>query len=168
MYLIICRQKQISAHFQQIFSPSPRHLSAIGAIFSGRSNQEREPIMNRRQILTSTAAAAVTMKFGSAAKAQGSARTFVLVAGAFSGGWIWARVVQRLRAAGHHAYTLSNTGLGERSHLLSHNVTLDTFVKDIAELVEAEELSNAILVGHSFGEFLSAALRNSFRAVSST
>src|SRR3954466_12800522 len=106
--------------------------------------------MNRRQVLTSSTAAALLNGFGPVI-AQGSARTFVLVAGAFSGGWIWARVARKLRAAGHTVYVPSNTGIAERSHLLSPSITLDTFVKDIAGVIEVEELSDVVLVGHSFG-----------------
>ena len=75
----------------------------------------------------------------------------MLIAGAFSGGWIWSRVANKLRTAGHTVYAPSNTGVADRSHLLSPNVTLDTFVKDIASLIVSEELSDVILVGHSFG-----------------
>ena len=107
--------------------------------------------MNRRQILTGTAATALLAASGTAGKAQGAAHTFVLVAGAFSGGWIWSRVAHKLRAAGHTVYAPSNTGLAERSHLLSAGITLETFVKDISGVIEAEELSDVVLVGHSFG-----------------
>ena len=76
---------------------------------------------------------------------------FVLVHGAFHGGWCWSRVARRLRAAGHDVFTPTQTGLGERRHLLSAAITLDTFVADICEVLEAEELQDAVLVGHSFG-----------------
>jgi len=107
--------------------------------------------MNRRQILASAAATAAAMNLIPTSTAQGSTRTFVLVAGAFSGGWIWARVAQKLRAGGHVVYSPSNTGLAERAHLLAPNISLDTFVKDIAAVIEVEELSDVVLVGHSFG-----------------
>jgi pimeloyl-ACP methyl ester carboxylesterase len=107
--------------------------------------------MNRRQLLTSVTATTLVAALGSGARAQDAKYTFVLVAGAFSGGWIWTRVAHKLRMAGHTVYTPSNTGVAERSHLLSSNVTLDTFVKDIAGVIEAEELSDVVLVGHSFG-----------------
>jgi len=108
--------------------------------------------MDRRQVLTSAAAATLLLTHsGSVAKGQGATYTFVLVAGAFSGGWIWSRVASKLRAAGHMVFTPSNTGIAERSHLLAPSITLDTFVKDIAGVIEAEELSDVILVGHSFG-----------------
>lgn len=106
--------------------------------------------MNRRQVMASLAACALVTR-PQLAKSQSAARTFVLVAGAFSGGWIWSRVSNKLRAAGHTVYAPSNTGLADRSHLLSPNITLDTFVKDIASLMISEELSDVILVGHSFG-----------------
>src|ERR1700728_1571497 len=83
--------------------------------------------------------------------AQTSARTFVLVHGAWHGGWCWSRVADRLRAAGHRVFTPTQTGLGERKHLLSKDITLDTFTADIVNVIEAEELSENILLGHSFG-----------------
>lgn len=82
---------------------------------------------------------------------QSTPKTFVLVHGAFHGGWCWSRVAKRLRAAGHNVFTPTQTGLGERKHLLSKDITLDTFTDDIAHVIEAEELSDIILVGHSFG-----------------
>lgn len=107
--------------------------------------------MDRRQFLASSTTAVLLTGLAPAAKGQGTPRTFVLVAGAFSGGWIWARVAHKLRAGGHNVYAPSNTGLAERSHLLSSSITLETFVKDIAGVIEAEELSDVVLVGHSFG-----------------
>jgi pimeloyl-ACP methyl ester carboxylesterase len=77
--------------------------------------------------------------------------TYVLVHGAWHGGWCWSRVAERLRAAGHAVFTPTCTGLGERAHLMSRHITLDTFTNDIANVIEAEELSDVILVGHSFG-----------------
>jgi pimeloyl-ACP methyl ester carboxylesterase len=78
-------------------------------------------------------------------------KTFVLVPGSWAGGWIWAPVAERLRAQGHRVFTPTQTGLGERRHLLSPNISIDTFVDDIANLLEAEDLQDVILVGHSFG-----------------
>ncbi len=75
---------------------------------------------------------------------------FVLVHGAWHGGWCWSRVARRLRAAGHAVYTPTLTGLGERSHLLSHDITLQTFVDDIVNVLAWEDLHDVVLVGHSF------------------
>lgn len=76
--------------------------------------------------------------------------TYVLVHGAWHGGWCWSRVAGPLRRQGHRVFTPTLTGLGERSHLLSRHVTLDTFVQDIANVLIWEDLSDVILVGHSF------------------
>jgi pimeloyl-ACP methyl ester carboxylesterase len=76
--------------------------------------------------------------------------TFVLVAGAWSGGYRWRAIAQRLRAAGHEVYTPTLTGLGERVHLLSRDVDLDTHVLDVANVLEYEELTDVVLVGHSY------------------
>lgn len=76
--------------------------------------------------------------------------TFVLVHGAWHGGWCWRRVAPRLRQAGHEVFTPTLTGLGERSHLLGPEVGLDTHVRDVAAVLEYEELSEVVLVGHSY------------------
>jgi pimeloyl-ACP methyl ester carboxylesterase len=78
-------------------------------------------------------------------------RTFVLVHGGFHGGWCWHQVASRLRAHGHRVFTPTQTGCGERSHLMSASITLDTFVDDIANVLLWEDLSQVVLVGHSFG-----------------
>ena len=76
--------------------------------------------------------------------------TFVLVHGAWHGGWCWARVAPRLRAAGHDVYTPTMTGFGERSHQLSPAVGLETNITDIANVLLWEELNNVILVAASY------------------
>jgi pimeloyl-ACP methyl ester carboxylesterase len=78
-------------------------------------------------------------------------KTFVLLHGAWHGGWCWRDVANLLRAAGHTVFTPTQTGLGERRHLLSHAVDLEVFAQDLTNLLEAEELADTILVGHSFG-----------------
>ena len=77
--------------------------------------------------------------------------TFVLVHGAWHGGWCWSRVARALHQAGHTAHTPTLTGLGERVHLMHRGVTLDTHVEDIVRVFEAEELSDVVLCGHSYG-----------------
>lgn len=76
---------------------------------------------------------------------------FVLVHGAFQGGWVYARVARLLREAGHDVYTPTLTGLGERSHLSHHAITLDTHIEDIVSVFKHEDISDAILCGHSYG-----------------
>jgi pimeloyl-ACP methyl ester carboxylesterase len=83
-------------------------------------------------------------------RARAPAKTFVLVHGACHGGWCWTRVAERLRDAGHPVLTPTLTGHGDRAHLLSPAVGLDTFIEDIVATLEMEEVTDAILVGHSF------------------
>ena len=80
-----------------------------------------------------------------------ASRTFVLIHGAWHGGWCWTRVADRLRAGGHRVFTPTLTGLGDRAHQLSPAVGLDTFIRDVVATLETERLADTILVGHSFG-----------------
>jgi pimeloyl-ACP methyl ester carboxylesterase len=76
---------------------------------------------------------------------------FVLVHGAWVGGWVWRPNAQGLRKAGHEVYTPTLTGLGERSHLMSPTIDLDTHITDVVNVIKTEDLSDIILVGHSYG-----------------
>jgi pimeloyl-ACP methyl ester carboxylesterase len=76
--------------------------------------------------------------------------TFVLVHGGFHGGWCWKRVTPYLRAAGHEAYAPTLTGLGERSHLASPENNLSTHIQDILNVLTYEDLTDVVLVGHSY------------------
>jgi pimeloyl-ACP methyl ester carboxylesterase len=67
------------------------------------------------------------------------------------GGWCWRAVADALRRLGHRVTTPTLTGLGERKRQLTKDITLDTFVADIVNHIEAEELDDVILVGHSLG-----------------
>jgi pimeloyl-ACP methyl ester carboxylesterase len=77
--------------------------------------------------------------------------SFVLVHGAWHGGWCWVRVARLLRDAAHEVHTPTLTGLGERAHLARPEVDLETHVQDVVGVLEAEELRNVVLVGHSYG-----------------
>lgn len=77
-------------------------------------------------------------------------RTFVIVHGAFTGGWDWKAVDQLLSAKGHVVYRPSLTGLGERMHLASPTIGLQTHVDDIINLIRYEDLHDVVLVGHSY------------------
>jgi pimeloyl-ACP methyl ester carboxylesterase len=77
--------------------------------------------------------------------------TFVLVHGACHGGWCWRDVTAELRAAGHEVFAPTLTGLGERSHLASPAVDLSMHIRDVANLIEWEDLREVVLVGHSYG-----------------
>jgi pimeloyl-ACP methyl ester carboxylesterase len=77
--------------------------------------------------------------------------TYVLVHGAWHGGWCWQRVAKLLRAQGHDVFTPTLTGVCERSHLLTPDVDLDTHIADVVNLIKWNDLSDAVLVGHSYG-----------------
>lgn len=77
--------------------------------------------------------------------------TIVLVHGAWHGAWCWRRVLPMLRHAGVETHAVTLTGLGERAHLLSHDIDLNTHIQDVIGLIEAEELQRVVLVGHSYG-----------------
>jgi pimeloyl-ACP methyl ester carboxylesterase len=76
--------------------------------------------------------------------------TFVLVHGAWHGGWCWQLVARELRAAGADVLAPTLTGLGERAHLLTPEVDLQTHVRDIVAVLETENLRDVVLVGHSY------------------
>src|SRR5215469_314913 len=108
--------------------------------------------MKRRSFLASAAVATAASAGASRrAAAATAAKTFVLVHGAWHGGWCWSKVASILRGRGHTVLTPTQTGLGERSHLLSPAIDLDMFVTDIANVLRFEDLKDVVLVGHSFG-----------------
>jgi pimeloyl-ACP methyl ester carboxylesterase len=78
-------------------------------------------------------------------------KTFVLVHGTWHGGWVWARVAERLPSMGHTVIRPTATGCGERAHLITPQTNLSTHVQDFCAAIEAEELTDVILIGHSFG-----------------
>jgi pimeloyl-ACP methyl ester carboxylesterase len=77
--------------------------------------------------------------------------TYVLVHGAWAGSWVWSGIAQALRVAGHDVWVPTLTGLGERSHLSNAAIDLDVHIRDVANLIDYEGLSDIILVGHSYG-----------------
>jgi pimeloyl-ACP methyl ester carboxylesterase len=77
--------------------------------------------------------------------------TFVLVHGAWHGGWCWQKVTPFLEAAGHEVYAPTLTGMAERGSELSPDVGLDTHIQDIVGLLEKKNLHDVILGGHSYG-----------------
>lgn len=81
---------------------------------------------------------------------RNSRPTFVLVHGAWHGGWCWRNVAALIEQAGATVFTPSLTGLGERAHLVNPIPTLNTYIDDIAGVIESEELGEVILVGHSY------------------
>ena len=76
--------------------------------------------------------------------------TYALVAGAWLGGWAWQPVTDKLREPGHDVHPVTLTGLGERSEPAGPEVDLDTYLADVVNLREAEDLRDVVLVGHSY------------------
>ena len=77
--------------------------------------------------------------------------TFVLVHGAWGGGWVWKKIVPLLRAAGHDVHATTATGLGDRVHLAGPAVNLDTHISDVVSVLGFEDLTEVTLVGWSYG-----------------
>ncbi len=121
----------------------------------------------RRNFLKAASAAMVgTMAAGrntGIASTNDKVRTFVLVHGAWHGGWCWRRVADILTARGHRVFAPSLTGLGDRTHLFSKDISLQTHVEDILSIVEAEELIDFVLVGHSYGGFVISGVADAIR-----
>ena len=108
----------------------------------------------RRGALGAMAVGAAAATGAIPAAAQGGQKTFVLVHGAWHGGWCWRRVSDLLEKKGHKVFTPTMTGLGASSHLASKDVNLTTHITDIINFIEWENLSNIVLVGHSYGGYI--------------
>lgn len=84
--------------------------------------------------------------------------SFILVHGAWHGGWCWRRVVQTLVTGGHRAHAVTLTGVGERAHLMSPAITLETHIADVAQAIEAEEMDDVVLAVHSYAGMIGTAI----------
>jgi pimeloyl-ACP methyl ester carboxylesterase len=94
--------------------------------------------------------------------------TFVLVHGAWHGGWCWRRVADLLERRGHEVFAPTLTGLGERSHLMSGSINLDTHIADVVNVLTWEDLHDVVLVGHSYGAWpISGAIEQTFDRITS-
>ncbi|MEA2996516.1 MAG: hypothetical protein QOG74_2065 [Alphaproteobacteria bacterium] len=114
---------------------------------------DHEPEPTRRTLLAAGASFGAAAAAGGAtqAGAQTAQKAFVLVHGAWHGGWCWRRVSDRLEKQGHKVFTPTLTGLGERSHLMSPTIDLDTHINDVVNVVKWEDLKGVCLVAHSYG-----------------
>ena len=90
--------------------------------------------------------------------------TFVLIHGAYQGGWIWQPVARRLRAAGHTVYAPTLEGCAERRHGLRSGITTETHAQEIADLLFFEDLQDVVLVGTSSGGMVMARAAEQARA----
>jgi pimeloyl-ACP methyl ester carboxylesterase len=107
--------------------------------------------MQRRTFMGAAAAAPLAIAANSkVARSQvADKKTYVLVHGTWCGGWFFGPLAENLRRQGHRVFTPTQTGAGERKHLLSPEITLETFILDVMNVIEAEELTDVILAGHS-------------------
>jgi pimeloyl-ACP methyl ester carboxylesterase len=80
--------------------------------------------------------------------------TFVLVHGAWHGGWCWRRVADILESKGHKVFAPTLTGLGEREHLMRKGIDLATHIADVVNVFRFEDLHDAVLCGHSYAGFV--------------
>jgi uncharacterized protein YfiM (DUF2279 family) len=113
-----------------------RHCNASRRLAAGGTRlgtEDRDDLQDRRKPTieldeepVSAAAVVSSDTFIGGARAQSARKTFVLVPGAFLGAWVWRRVSDLLEKQGHKVYSLTLTGLGDRSHLLSKDINLDT------------------------------------------
>ena len=83
---------------------------------------------------------------------------FVLIPGAWLGAWAWKYVVPLLEKEGHEAYPVTLTGMGERVHLMSKEVGMETATRDVLNVIRYNELDDFVLVGHSFAGKVAAAV----------
>ena len=90
--------------------------------------------------------------------------TFVVAHGAWSAAWAWKKMRPLLRAAGHALWTPTYTGLGERAHLASAVIDLDTHIRDVVGVLDMEDLSDVVLIGHSYGGMVATGIADRARA----
>ena len=76
---------------------------------------------------------------------------FLVAHGAWSAGWAWKKMRPLLRDAGHEVFTPTYSGMGERSHMASPSIDLDTHIQDILGVLHMEDLRDVVLIGHSYG-----------------
>lgn len=101
--------------------------------------------------LATAACASLDREAGPAPPNAAERASFVVVHGAWGGAWDWRTVDSLLTAAGHRVHRVQLTGLGERVHLASPDIGLDTHIDDVVNTILWEELTDVVLIGHSYG-----------------
>ncbi len=89
---------------------------------------------------------------------RSNGKTFLLCHGAWGGGWSWKKMHPLMQAAGHRLLTPTYTGLGERAHLASRDVDLETHIQDVVNVIRYEDLRDIVLLGHSYGGMVATAV----------
>jgi pimeloyl-ACP methyl ester carboxylesterase len=110
-------------------------------------------LLSRRELLAGTLAtvASAGLFVDSKVQALSKSSPFVLVHGAWHGGWCWRRVVDRLTAKGRYVVAPTLSGVCERSHLASDSINLSTHIDDVVNEIKWKDLDGLVLVGHSYG-----------------
>lgn len=118
---------------------------------SGAARSRRDILAAGALIAATGAVPALAAQTGKAKAAPSRPRTYVLVHGAWHGGWVWKQTAASLRALGHTVYTPSLPGMGEHRHELRPGINLTTHADAIINLIQLEDLSDVVLVGWSYG-----------------
>ncbi len=108
-------------------------------------------MFDRRAILTGIGASPLLGACSAYRAPSAVSKTFVFIPGTWHGGWVWTPLAEHIIRQGHRAFSVTCTGLGERSHLVSPEIGLQTHIDDVVAVIENEELENVTLVAHSFG-----------------
>jgi pimeloyl-ACP methyl ester carboxylesterase len=108
-------------------------------------------VVSRREFLGGTLAGVTAVSVYNDSQAQPKQSPFVLVHGAWHGGWCWRRVTDRLTAKGRYVVAPTLSGVGERSHLASDSINLSTHIDDVVNEIKWKDLDGIVLVGHSYG-----------------
>jgi len=90
--------------------------------------------------------------------------TFVVCHGAWSAGWVWKKMRPLMRESGHALFTPTCTGIGERAHLATPDIDLETHIADILGVLECEDLVGVNLIGHSYGGMVATGVADRARA----
>jgi pimeloyl-ACP methyl ester carboxylesterase len=108
---------------------------------------------SRRHLLVGTVGTVASAGLPAASRvhAQSKGSPFVLVHGAWHGGWCWRRVADRLTAKGRYVVAPTLSGVGERSHLANDSISLSTHIDDVVNEIKWKDLEGVVLVGHSYG-----------------
>lgn len=107
--------------------------------------------MSKQQVLIYLTGVGLLMNSSCREPLVPSKETVVLVHGAWGGGWGFKPIEDLLRAKGYRVYRPTLTGQGERVHLASEEIGLETHIQDIINVVLYEDLKDIILIGHSYG-----------------
>src|SRR5215470_6261668 len=125
----------------------------LGGQIQGSAMDETQYSPTRRMVGAGLVGAALGGMI-TPAQAQAARKTFLLVHGSSAGDWCYRRVADLLESRGHKVFAPTLTGLGERSHLMSGMITLDTHISDVTNVIKWENLQDVVLVGHSYAGFV--------------